>query len=269
MSYKQEFIRWLGLRRLADKTIRDYTYCFDMFRYPDFDQTSVNEYLSTYKGYIYWAFIKNYKEFLTERYPLEVKYDKIKIPKKKGRKERKLPVYINESDLMKVHDAFDDERNKIMLLIAFYSGARPQGLLAITGKDIDWQGFKTNPGKPVKLKLNEKGNKERVVFVPYNVVERLRKWIIRWRSDRGVDFKLWAIGHNRWDALLRDASKKALGYPLSPHKIRHSCATWLLDNGWDLLEIKNYLGHESINTTQIYAHLDKKKIQEKYASLFE
>jgi integrase/recombinase XerD len=68
-----------------------------------------------------------------------------------------------------------------------------------------------------------------------------------------------------WQKLLGESSDKVLGRHINPHLLRHSGATWLRENGWELDDIKEYLGHSSINTTQIYTHISKERLADKFA----
>jgi integrase/recombinase XerD len=71
------------------------------------------------------------------------------------------------------------------------------------------------------------------------------------------------MGDRHWEKLIEKSSIKALGYKINPHTLRHSCATYLLENGWDIKEVQEYLGHESIMSTEIYLHINKGRLKEK------
>jgi len=238
---------------------------FDRFGSLDFTQEAVNNFLNNYKNGVAKAFASNLKEFFIEQHPSVFEYQKIRIPKTRGRKNRKLPDFPTEEELYKIESACLNEREKIMLLLSFYSALRPQGLLTLNLRAFDWESWKQDKTKPAKLKIIEKGGKERIVFVKPEIMERIAKYARSHLSN--PDQRLWFIGYKRWHSLLKDASKKALGRAISPHKLRHGGATWLLNKGWTLQEVSEFLGHESIATTQIYAHLDKGKMLEKYAEL--
>lgn len=267
---RSKFLQWLSMKGLSEATKKKYLYYFSKFPAEEFNQGHVNYYLSqpTNQNPNCRAFITNLRDFLIETFPDVLDYQKIRIPKRTGRKVRKLPDFPTEEELPLIEHAMLEERNKLMLLISFYGGLRPAGLLKIRAIDFDWKEWKNDPLRPCKLKVTEKGQKERLVFIPGHIMRRLASWIQSSRMNHSPGLKIWMIGYRRWHFFLTEACKKSIGRSLSPHKLRHGCATWLLNNGWTLQELSDYLGHESIATTQIYAHLDKKKIQQKYSDLF-
>lgn len=102
-------------------------------------------------------------------------------------------------------------------------------------------------------------------------MKRLYKWITTEVVQKGQsrDEPLFQIKHSRWAQLLKNASIKSLGKPISTHTIRRSFATFLKDmKGFDLIDISNYLGHSSISTTQIYLSSSETRLKEKFDKLF-
>lgn len=270
MIDKSKFIQWMAAKGLSTATKNKYSYHFDRFPAESFTQHSVNDYLSQPENTNpnCRAFISNLRKFLIQEFPDDSVYYKITLPQRSGRRKTKLPDFPTEEELFKIEEKMDDERSKLMLLISFYGGLRPAGLLNIRAINFDWKKWKENPLRPAQLKVVEKGEKERIVFIPNFVIQRLSNWIKSSRANYNPSSKLWGIGYRRWHQFLTIASIKALGRSLSPHKLRHGCGTWMLSNGWSLQEISEYLGHASISTTQIYVHLDKKKMEDKYAEMF-
>lgn len=258
------FADWLRLEGLSQRTINDYLYVLSKFPFEDLTQETANIFLSTHRRSVDRAFVKNYRDFLAWRFPdREESYIKIKMPKQRGRKKRVLPDYPSEDEVHKIEKQFDKNREKILLLLSFYSALRPQGVLKLKKADFYFDEWLKDESKACKLKVNEKGNKDRIIFVPANVMKIMKKPLL----NSTLDAKLFGIGYKRWYHLLTEASKKAVGRPISPHKLRHAGATWLLDNNWSLYEVSEFLGHASISTTQIYAHLDRKKMEDKYNAL--
>jgi len=271
MATKQDFLQWLSIKGLSTITKKHYTQYHDLFGSVLFTQDTVNQFLShpPHNDPNPRAFLNNYKQFLMVKYPLDNEIHKIIIPRRTGRKPRKLPDYPTEEELFKIEEAMLDETEKVMLNLSFYSALRPAGLLALTINNFDWTEWRADESKPAKLKVLEKGESERYVFIKPEVMKRLRK-LIEKKDIKNPNKIIWGIQYRRWHQLLTDASKKALGgRVISPHKLRHGGATWLLNNDWTIQELSEFLGHKSIATTQIYAHLDKKKMMEKYARLSE
>lgn len=159
-------------------------------------------------------------------------------------------------------------RDQVMLEILFYCGVRVSELINIKLIDIDLKNRVVNIfGKgrkerivpftnDAKIFIEKYLNKTRVylqnknpVYCDYLLLNNLGKKL----TSRGVEFILKQI-----------EEKLDLHYDLHPHIFRHSFATSLLDNGADLRLIQELLGHESINTTQIYTHVSKEAMVNAY-----
>ena len=98
------------------------------------------------------------------------------------------------------------------------------------------------------------------------------KIIYQWiRNDiskkQKKDEKLFKIGISRWTKILYKVSERVVDKKIHPHTLRHSTATWLLGQGWELNDIAQYLGHDSIVTTQIYAHVSQERLEDKYKKI--
>ena len=122
-----------------------------------------------------------------------------------------------------------------------------------------------------------KGSKERIVVFGYNTKEALDDYLNRGR--RQVD-----IHNSPYLFLNKDGNKLSSRYVrkiideiiaaasismhVSPHMLRHTFATGMLNNGADLVSVKDLLGHESLNTTSIYTHVSDDKIREVYNKAF-
>ncbi len=180
-----------------------------------------------------------------------------------------LPKTITVSEFEKLYkacrvdDAYSTARNQVTLLLLFGVGCRVSELIALDVSD-----FSVTDGW---LKILGKGNKERLVPLtkflqdelesylrkarPKLSRRKLRSIIINDRGNRPSRVDVW-----RW----LQAWSKAAGFAesISPHKLRHGCATALLEGGADLRSIQVLLGHSSIQTTKIYTSVTRKKIRE-------
>ena len=181
---------------------------------------------------------------------------------------RKLPDTLSLSDIDKLIAAIDlssneGERNRAILETLYGCGLRVSELVALKISDLFFEeGF---------IKITGKGNKQR--FVPIGNVTQ--KYIEIYKNrirphlsiQKGHEDTLFLNRRGRQltramiFTIIRDlASKIDLQKTISPHTFRHSYATHLLENGADLRSIQLLLGHESITTTEIYVHLDKKHL---------
>lgn len=257
------FIKYLERKNLSQKTISDYQYYYERFG-TEFTQKSVDSFLDTFRNNgSARAFIGNYREFLVRKKP---SVSKIFIPKVTGRREKKIPKVISHIEVQDIEKVMGSERNKLMLVLSFYCGLRVIELLNIVPYSFDWKRWWNKKDDDGLLTVKGKGKKERIVFVPSWLMRRLFAWLEP-QQPLPENKPIFRIKGDRWRKLLSRGSKNALGRHINPHLLRHSCATFLLEKGMTLQEIGNYLGHQSIETTQIYAQISRKNLGEKYSEI--
>ena len=163
-------------------------------------------------------------------------------------------------------------RDRALLELLYAAGLRISEALGLDGDDLDLGGG--------SVRVVGKGDRERVVPVGDVAVAWLRRYLAtarpvlaaadRSRAARGGPVFLSdrgrRLGRNHaWTAVKRAAARAGLGDRISPHTLRHSYATHLLEGGADLRVVQELLGHASISTTQIYTHLTGERIREVYA----
>jgi len=119
-----------------------------------------------------------------------------------------------------------------------------------------------NPTEPCRLIVHGKGNRERVVLIPPKVMKSVLLWIeyILGAEEGDKLFKISTFSY--WFHLRRVGEQ--IGIKLNPHLIRHTKASQLRNDGFDLVDIKNFLGHSDISTTQIYLHQSQKETLDKF-----
>ena len=183
---------------------------------------------------------------------------------------RKLPDTLAVEEIDALISAIDlssneGERNRALLETLYGCGLRVSELVALKISDLFFEeGF---------IKITGKGNKQR--FVP--VGDLTQKYIGIYRNEvrvhlniqKGFEDTLFLNRRGRQltramiFTIIKDLAVKInLNKKISPHTLRHSFATHLLENGADLRSIQLMLGHESITTTEIYVHLDRKFLTE-------
>ncbi len=178
------------------------------------------------------------------------------------RGERRLPKITSKDDIIALltetfNDTKLDKRNCAIISFLYGTGARVSELIALNIEDID---FKTG-----LVRLKGKGEKVRMVPAGTYVISKLREWIdIRNIQSDAVFTTL--SGRRLSDRHIRNiiyaAVKKALiKVPISPHTMRHSFATHMLDNGIDIRVLQEMLGHVSLSTTQVYTHVTKERLR--------
>lgn len=290
---KEKFTLWLKRQNLSDRTIKEYLYYFNKANIQTFNQKTVNNFFdikgnrnSMGKGFMkqYMQFLKiNYEELgITSEERVKIMEVDIPKPPKNQRKEIRM---LTIEDIKLLEDAFDDEIDKLILLISFYGALRIQEVMAITRHSFDYRAWNNNPHKYGLLYIRKtKGNKQRKVPLPPFLLERLRNFIIN-NSHRYTQSDEFLFSNknatkqhrgNAWAKRLKKAGIKAGLIQLDengqmipetsihPHSLRHLGANYLYnEKGFKEMEIKEFLGHSSISTTQLYLHIDKDSLQEK------
>lgn len=269
---KERWETWLKAKGLSPRTIQNYNEYFNKFNLMFLSQSYLNEFVQQHNNPVARAMLKHIFHYLrTNDFPNEIKElaKEIEIPTITGRKKIKLPNVLSENQVLIVSNAMENERNKIMVLITFYCGLRMNELLTILPYSFQWSKWLEQPTSSGILKVVGKGNKQRQVFVPAQLMARVYAWIKNEVAPKGQaqDEPLFQIKKSRWNTLLNFAGTRALGRNVNPHLLRHSCGTWLRDKGWDLKAIAEFLGHESINTTQIYTHVSQEQIKKQYEKI--
>jgi len=216
--------------------------------------------------------LRNFFDYLIfEKYRSENPTDLIEAPKI----GRKLPDTLSEKEINKIIAQIDlsspeGERNRAMIETLYSCGLRVTEMIELKISDLFFdEGF---------IRVIGKGNKQR--FVPINsymikLIETYKNFIRNHvKVQKGFEDTLFLnrrgrqISRNMVFMILKGLCERAgIHKTVSPHTLRHSFATHLLENGADLRAIQQMLGHESITTTEIYMHLDKghlKKIVENF-----
>jgi integrase/recombinase XerC len=180
--------------------------------------------------------------------------------------EKKLPKVTPKSDLLRVllesfGDGGLDTRNRAVLAFLYGTGARVSELVSLDRGDIDFRSG--------LVKLRGKGDKVRYVPAGAFALGRVKSWM-GMRADRS-EAVFTSLAGRRLTArhirniLDRAIAKACLNMKMSPHTMRHSFATHLLDGGADVRAVQELLGHVSLSTTQVYAHVSRERLREQYA----
>ena len=177
--------------------------------------------------------------------------------------EKSLPNYLNNEDLDKLLNYPDINiknglRDALILEMLYSSGCRVSELTNIKIKDIDF--------KERKIKILGKGSKERFVYYGSKCENLLNKYL-----DKEIHEFLFTNKHGNKlnERIVRkivdeNARKAGLAVHVTPHTLRHTYATDLLNEGADLKSVGDLLGHENLSTTQIYTHISNERLREVY-----
>lgn len=160
-------------------------------------------------------------------------------------------------------DSVAPERDRALLEILYSSGLRLAEVHGLDIGDVD--------GQRGLVRVLGKGRKERIVPVGSAAVTAIDRWLDVSGRSPGDDGPLFLsergtrLSRRQIQRIVAARLARATdGEPLSPHALRHSFATHLLDEGADLMAVKELLGHASLSTTRIYTHTSKERLLETY-----
>ncbi len=188
------------------------------------------------------------------------------------KQEKTLPQVLNVEEVTRLLETpkLDNHfglRDKAMLEVLYATGIRISELVGLDVGDIHIEmGFVRCVGK---------GNKERIVPIGSAALHAVKRYLQDGRpklvSPKHKDNALFLNHHGRrmtrqgvWKILKRIAAEAGITKNLTPHTLRHSFATHLLENGADLRAVQEMLGHADISTTQIYTHVTKTRLKDIY-----
>jgi tyrosine recombinase XerC len=180
------------------------------------------------------------------------------------KQDKKLPGFLSQSQAVQAvesnqGDPDDKVRDDAIMELLYGSGLRSSELLGLTPRDLDLSSL--------QVKVKGKGGKERIVPLTRASVAVIKQ-LLAGREDESFVF----LGKNGKQLTRRQLQRivKArirlsdYGGKASPHALRHSFATHLLDRGADLKAVKELLGHASLSTTQIYTHVTVDRLKKVY-----
>ena len=189
-----------------------------------------------------------------------------------------LPKALSEDEVQALIDAVVGDgpvalRDRALLEFLYATGARVSEACGLSIGDVDLEDG--------LVRVYGKGSKERLVPVGSMARTALGRWLdegrpelvpTRWRRRGDADAVFLDKRGGRlsrqaaWAAIVRHGHKVGLDERLSPHVLRHSCATHMLDHGADLRIVQEMLGHASISTTQVYTRVSQERLVEQYRS---
>ncbi len=181
--------------------------------------------------------------------------------------EKKLPNYLSYEELAKILDNIDIStkvglRNRLLVEMFYATGCRVSEMINIKVRDIN----KSNNS----IRIMGKGKKMRIVYFG----EYARDYLDRYLPLIATDYLFTQESGDKLsihdvEYIISDLVKNlALKTHVTPHTLRHTFATHLLNNGADIKTVQELLGHSSLNTTGIYTHVSNERIKEVYRKTF-
>ncbi len=188
------------------------------------------------------------------------------------KQDKTIPVYLSVDDMFRLLDSIQTDtllglRNRAIFETLYSSGIRVSELAGMNFSDV---GFSA-----AVVQVSGKGNKQRIVPVGQKALSAIKAYRSRLQKQTGrIAINEGPLFLNRFDKRLSPRSiarilrklVDAVGLltPVSPHALRHSFATHMLDSGADLRVVQELLGHKSLSTTQKYTHVSIDRLMETY-----
>jgi len=282
MTYINEFLEYLQvIKKHSENTVINYK--VDLVEFSEY----VNNNLTNITKDIVYSYLKHlydtntskssiarklsslrtFYNYLLKKEIVDINYfNSLKNPKK----DNNLPKFVKEEDIDKMFSVPDTrtwigKRNLLIIRMLYATGLRVSEMVNIKINDINIEDR--------TIIVLGKGSKERIVVFGYNTKDALEDYLNNGRNK--VDIKnseylfLNKDGNRLSDRYVRRIIddiiiKASITMHVSPHMLRHTFATGMLNNGADLVSVKDLLGHVSLNTTSIYTHVSDEKIKEVY-----
>lgn len=255
----ESYLLKLELKRYANNTVKTYVSCFEAFinHYRHIEPESINEndiraYLQkliqegSSNSYINQAInaIKFYYEVVME---MPNRFYGMERP----RVEEKLPQVLAKEDVLAIIEKTNNVKHRCIVSLLYSAGLRRGEVLNLKPDDID--------SKRMVIRVcSGKGNKDRYTILSEKLLIDLRKYFLEWHpkthlfeGPKGNQYSAESVVK-----IVKEAARKAgIRKRVTPHILRHSFATHLLESGTDLRYIQVLLGHKSSKTTEIYTHV--------------
>lgn len=285
MKYIDKYLEYLKVeRKYSSKTILSYK--DDLIEYNEFlgnnftnilniDMNIVNNYMKyLYDRKITKSSISRklssirglYNYLVREDIIKENHFNKIQNPKR----ELYLPKFLKDEELDKIFSVCNsnnptEERDTLIIELLYATGVRVSELVNIKIKDINRE--------EKLIKVLGKGNKERMVIYNNHTKKALDTYLkdgYNYFNKKSSEYLILNKNGNKLseryirEIINKKVSQASLDIKISPHTLRHTFATDILENGADLMTVKELLGHESLNTTSIYTHITNEQIKKTY-----
>lgn len=243
----------LKLRGFSEKTLKAYVFFNEKFlnfinkKPENVSETDIKSYLA--------SLINRYENSSTNLafsalrffYETMLKKDlkNIVVPKR----EKKMPIVLTRDEIKTMIESARNKKSKLVIKFLYSTGLRVSELVNLKKNDIE-----------IKEKIGwvrkGKGGKDRIFILPESLTEELNELM---KADSE---KIFPVTTRAIQKIVKNTIKRAnITKKVSPHTLRHSYATHLLDSGVDIRKIQELLGHSNLQTTQIYTHVSTEELK--------
>ena len=175
----------------------------------------------------------------------------IKTPKK----DKKLPEVLTKEEVRRLIDSADNIKSRLIISLLYSSGLRVSELVNLKLEDL-------NLDEKTGWVRKGKGSKDRLFTISGNLSEELAEYRARKAEDKYVFSKEKPLTTRNIQKIIKGLRQRdGINKKVTPHTLRHSFATHLLEQGTDIRMIQVLLGHSSISTTQIYSHVSNEQLK--------
>jgi integrase/recombinase XerD len=177
-------------------------------------------------------------------------FESIKMPKK----ERKLPEILNKEEVKSLIESADNVKSRLIISLLYSTGLRVSEVVNLKVENLN---FSENTG----WVRSGKGNKDRLFSISEELCSELSEYL-KGRENKYVFSKGAPLTTRNIQKIIKSTKERAgISKKVTPHTLRHSFATHLLEQGTDIRVIQAMLGHASLNTTQLYTHISSEQIK--------
>ena len=171
------------------------------------------------------------------------------------KKEKTLPSVLSKEEIKKLIESAETNKSKLIIQFLYSTGLRVSELVNIKPQDL-------NLNDKTGIVKHGKGKKDRMFILSQNLASEITEYLNNHANNQWLfssDKPLTT--RNIQKIIKKTASKAQIQKKVTPHTLRHSYATHLLEQGTDIRVIQTLLGHENLNTTQIYTHVSTEEIK--------
>lgn len=285
-DYFKKFIDYIKYeKKYSDFTVKNYERDIDYFLKFLFDKgindfknvnyDLIREYFLHLHNHNYSKktiarYISSIRTFFKYLYNEEVILNNPAILVSNPKLDKKLPNFLYTNDLEKFLESANESdklsiRDSLILELLYSTGIRVSELVNIKIKDINFN--------DKIIKIHGKGNKERYVIYGELCAEKLSNYLKNSRnllySGKCDNLILNSKGNMLTTRMIENIVKKyqhksSIGVNVTPHTLRHTFATHMLDNGADLKTVQELMGHSSLSSTQVYTHITNERLRNVY-----
>jgi len=249
----------LRLRRKSEKTIKNYLFFNKKFL--DFvKKTSEQISMDDIKAYLASLDKKSTATLSLAIASLRFYYEKIlgkdlfsnfESPKK----EKKLPSVLSKDEIKQIIEKADTDKSRLIISFLYGTGLRVSEIVNLKVQDI-------NLAEKTGIVKAGKGNKDRMFILSEKLIQNLKTFMDEHANYQYVFSKDKPLTTRNIQKIIKHMTKKAnINKKVTPHTMRHSFATHLLEAGTDIRYIQALLGHSNLNTTQIYTHVSTEELK--------